>query len=208
MINKIKSKFQDLQNYTRDYNEWKNNEHVWEMVLTTQIDDNKPQIYHDCFLKGWIASIYSNFANASFIGLLDTAGASQDLTANQNQGDIQRNAGSTNQGIAVGTGNTAVDVADNAIETIINSGVSTGQLIYGPVAIGPMEVDADGAISWNISRSFQNRSGGSITVEEIGLQHRLVTTGGIKIFLLDRTLSTNVLADNARLLVTYTISQS
>ena len=73
-----------------------------------------------------------------------------------------------NLGIVVGTSATAVTPADYALNAIIAHGASTGQLwhhatdVYGHTIINPNA-------SFNIVRLFTNNSGGSITINEVGI---------------------------------------
>jgi len=208
MFDKLKSKYQDLQNYIRDYNEWKNGKHIWDNVLTAQVDDEKPKIYHNCFLKAWIAYIFVNLSATAFAAILDINNTSQTMSASPALGRIEQGDANIVAGITVGTGTTPVDVADNKIETSITNGVAAGNLLFGPTSISAFKADADSEISWEISKSFHNRSGSTITVKEIALIIKISVSGGSADFLVDRTLSTNELLDGARLTVTYTIKQT
>lgn len=71
-------------------------------------------------------------------------------------------------GIVVGTGNTAPDITDSALETKIAHGVGAGQLQYGMVTFAAPASDATTS-QFTITRNFANGSGGNITVNEIGL---------------------------------------
>jgi hypothetical protein len=84
-------------------------------------------------------------------------------------------AGVDSIGVVVGTGTTAVDKADNALETQINDGAGSGQLDHGVTTIGS-EYDDSGKKSWKISRPFTNNSGGTITIREVALYVQLAQT--------------------------------
>ena len=208
MFTGVKSKYQQLQDYTRDFNEYKNNEHIWDLELTTQINDEQPKKpIKNCFLKAWIAYIFCNLTNQNFGPILNNAGGSSTMQAKPTLGQIKEGL-VAGEGIIVGTDNTAVDVADNAMGTIIPDGTAAGNLLYGATSVAAFKADADDEISWNISKSMHNRSGGTITVEEIGLLMNITATVGTPAFLIDRTLSTNVLLDGDRLTVTYHFKQT
>ena len=70
--------------------------------------------------------------------------------------------------IVVGTGNTAPTITDYALQTKIAHGAGAGQMSYSATTFAvPV---SDGTTSqFTITRNFANGSGGSITVQEIGL---------------------------------------
>jgi len=71
-------------------------------------------------------------------------------------------------GIQAGTGSVAVTPTDTELATRINHGRSAGQLEYGGCElIGIAFSDPDG--EFTIRRYFTNASGGSITVNEVGI---------------------------------------
>jgi len=76
--------------------------------------------------------------------------------------------GAVTHGIRVGTGLTAPIISNYALETPIAHGVAAGQLQYSAVTFGAPASDATTS-QFTITRNFANGSGGSITVNEIGL---------------------------------------
>lgn len=95
-------------------------------------------------------------------------------------------------GIQVGTGATAVTPTDTAIETRIAHGRSAGQLEYGGCEfIGITFSDPNG--EFTIRRYFTNASGGSITVNEVGMHavgcfYHASTIGDSWVFLVARDI--------------------
>ncbi len=79
--------------------------------------------------------------------------------------------GAITSGIVVGTGNTAPTINDYALQTIVLHDAApptAGRMQYGAVTFGAPS--SDSTISqFTITRNFANASGGSITVNEIGL---------------------------------------
>jgi hypothetical protein len=72
-------------------------------------------------------------------------------------------------GILAGTGNTAVDIADYALDTKCAEGTSTDEFNYGTHAL-VTPVDDDSTYSYaGISRTASNASGATIGVNEVGL---------------------------------------
>jgi hypothetical protein len=77
-------------------------------------------------------------------------------------------SGQTDGGIVIGTGNTAYDHTHVALETQIAHGSGSGQVLYSP------EVPTDpvwSSTKWTMTkqRVFNNVSGASISVKEIGI---------------------------------------
>jgi hypothetical protein len=70
--------------------------------------------------------------------------------------------------IVVGTGNTAPTITDYALQTKIAHGSTAGKLQYSAVTFGAPASDATTS-QFTVTRNFANASGGSITVNEIGL---------------------------------------
>lgn len=80
-----------------------------------------------------------------------------------------------NKGIVVGTSTTAVAVADDNLVAPIANGSSAGQLVhYG--CYGLNCATAASSASFDIERIFRNDSGGTITVNEIGMYAGALTT--------------------------------
>lgn len=76
--------------------------------------------------------------------------------------------GDTNQGVVVGTGNTAPTIDDYKLETPIAHGVGAGQLSYAAQAWGVPASDVTTS-HFTVTRNISNNSGGAITVNEVAL---------------------------------------
>lgn len=83
---------------------------------------------------------------------------------------MDANAGINNPlwGAVVGTGDTAEDVDDYALAAQIAHGNGAGQLEHLATIADPV-VSADPIATFHHRRSFNNNSGGAITVKEIGV---------------------------------------
>ena len=78
-------------------------------------------------------------------------------------------AGDTNKGIRFGSGNTAVDISDYALETPIAEGTGAGQLSHLACTVTtPPSVDATTS-SFPVKRVGVNGTGDNVTVREIGV---------------------------------------
>ena len=75
---------------------------------------------------------------------------------------------SENSGIIVGTGTTAVAYNNSSLAAKIAHGTATGQLLYYGGLIKDTAVEAPYAY-FDVSRIFENQSGGSITIAELGM---------------------------------------
>lgn len=83
--------------------------------------------------------------------------------------------GDDTYGIMVGTGTTAPTIDDYKLEAQIAHGTGAGQMQYGDVAFGLPT--ASGSVShFTVTRDFANASGGTITVNEIALYVRALSS--------------------------------
>lgn len=114
----------------------------------------------DSFVKNvnWLLNIYDK--NAWVIVDVDGNSANVDpMTAS-----VLAPAGEDNYGILVGSGSTAFDVDQYKLDSKISHGTGSGQLSYGEQSIVDYSSSHE---QWQ--RSFDNNSGGDITVYEIGM---------------------------------------
>jgi len=115
-------------------------------------------------------------------------------------------------GIVVGTGDTAFSVEQYALASLIAHGNAASQFAYQPMATPSVAYNA-GTKVWKAShtRIFNNNSGGSITVKEVGLYALgYLFTGAVDSVSMDErsVLSPTVPVPNAaQLTVTYEISK-
>lgn len=72
-------------------------------------------------------------------------------------------------GILVGTGTTATDINDYALDTVVAEGTGAGQMEYGNHSIVNSTHDGSTYSYAGITRTVANNSGGSIVVAEVGL---------------------------------------
>src|SRR3990167_2462843 len=84
---------------------------------------------------------------------------------------------STNSGIVVGTGTTAVTPTDTALTTIVADGVSASTLEYFPCSATSFTTSATQG-SFALERLFRNSSSGSITINEVGVYAMNSKAGG------------------------------
>lgn len=113
-------------------------------------------------------------------------------------------------GIQVGTGNNPVTVTDYALQTRIAHGGGAGQLQYGGgELVDESYVNPNG--SWMLRKFFTNKSGGSITVEEVGIytigtEYVVADFGHAYVFCAARDITGGIaVADTELLEVTYTV---
>lgn len=106
------------------------------------------------------------------VAVTNTAGSSVTTLAGMNRG-LQTDAGTTTStyGIQVGTGTSAESINDTALQTQIAHGTGAGQLQYGSMTFGAPSTTAT-TTTFRFTRVFTNGSGGTVTVQEIGLVSR------------------------------------
>jgi len=135
-------------------------------------------------------------------------------------------ANDSTYGIVVGTGTTPPTPNDFALENQIVNGTGSGQLIYGAHSVSPTPATttlsaqsttpttglltiSGNTTSFTVSRTFQNQSGASITVSEVGIITESMLTGGAVeyILLIHDLLSSAITVPNMSVMaITYTIS--
>ena len=98
-------------------------------------------------------------------------------------------------GIQVGTGTSAESISDTKLQTQISHGTSAGNLQYGTVTYGAPSTTAT-TTTFRITRVFTNGSGGTVTVQEIGLVCRgAISTAN---FLIIRDITGAVAVNNGQ----------
>lgn len=116
---------------------------------------------------------------------------------------------SGDHGILIGTGTTAFSPENYGMGTKIVSGIGSGQMSYVAMAASSATYTAD-TKTWaaTVARIFNNNSGGSITVGEVGLVTFTTVQSMAAYWLVERSVlsPTVAVADGAQLTVTYTIS--
>ncbi len=110
-------------------------------------------------------------------------------------------AGDATYGIVVGTGTTAVGNTDNKLTTQIAHGSGAAQLNYGAESqVAAQVVGAN--VDYTHSRTFQNLSGATITITEIGMYVKDSTNTWYFCWIHD--LATQAVLNNQTATVTYT----
>jgi len=78
------------------------------------------------------------------------------------------------RGIIVGTGTQAVALTDYSLQTPIDSGSESGELLYLPCSINNFETTSSaGTSSFEIIRLFRNESNSTVTINEMGIYMEL-----------------------------------
>ena len=136
--------------------------------------------------------------------VLDTAGVDRGLDNATNEWiEANGDAAEDTQGILVGTNNTAVSLDDYALGTKIAHGAGAGQLEYAQMSFTWPDIDGSNVDCANFRR-FDNNSGGSITVEEVGLVgYSEGQSGTAYYFLLARDLKNFAISNGQAAVVEY-----
>lgn len=168
-----------------------------ELFLTFKNEDSKGRVLLDDTVRGhsWTRNFYNWMTaagldtpgdgvtasfGAGYLGAKDTYGTVKSSTATcalRNSNTILNNgfhdAATTGYfGIHVGTGTTAFSIDNYMLEAKIVPGNSAGRLLYSAQAVPVTAyVSTAGEEKWTttITRIFNNNSGDSITVNEVGL---------------------------------------
>jgi len=155
---------------------------------------------HDGFCRAIGAHVYGWFFSGSGASVPDITNTSRDPAG----GAVRVNgpAGNANYGPVVGTGTGAFSWDNYALTTLIAHGTGAGQLSYGATTFNAPATSGNDRY-YEVIRTFQNNSGGDITVNEIGLY----ATNGTYYWCFARdVLGTGVTVPNGQTLtVTYKI---
>ena len=141
---------------------------------------------------------------------VDTGGTTRDLkTGDTSQLRLKTHAlvDDSTYGLVVGTGTTAVAIADRALGTQIAHGTGAGQLQHAAHQYTTTSVSGSTA-SFKLKRVFTNASGASITVQEAGIYAGQYDTGSTgRIFLIVRDIISGGLAvpNGGAITIEYTV---
>lgn len=164
-------------------------------IVETFIDGKRSRKFYGKSLTGnflqWIYAMANandanflvsdaNFFNSRTAGIrADTGAASSSLATNIS---IEAAAGVSNQGIRLGSAVVVPAPASYNIGTLIANGVGAGQLVYN--AMGSIQgcTVVGSQTSFILQRTFNNNSGGNVTVQAIAIQSNDVV-GGLQYYL-------------------------
>jgi len=95
---------------------------------------------------------------------------------------------SNNRGIVLGTGTTSATLADVTLSSPIANGTGAGQLIYNHCTNTTLVSNSTTSnfTEWYLVRTFQNRSGSNININEIGLVSNATINSTNQVYLFDR----------------------
>jgi hypothetical protein len=140
--------------------------------------------YHRLFSQHLICRTNTNMAltNATSTLVNGTFGAGNDAL-NFTTFNMRNN-----RGIVLGTGNAAASISDVSMASGIGHGTSAGQLVYGECTNTTVisNTTTSNFSAWYLIRYFENRSGGNITVNEIGLVSNATIASTNQVYLFDR----------------------
>lgn len=127
----------------------------------------KSESYVQQFLQLFFVGLAA-LISPNVISVKDTGGTSRSAWLASPHFRCDAAAGDATYGIVVGTGATAPTITDYVMQTPIAHGVGAGQLQYSTMTFGALAANTTTA-QITLTRNFANASGGSITVNEIGL---------------------------------------
>jgi hypothetical protein len=167
------------------------------------------------FVKAFLQLLELMMANAwesapDTVSIVDTGGSNRNSSFNIGQYHTrlwvcEAPAGNDDYGILVGTGTTPPATDDNNMETVIVHGTGSGQLSYSACAVGQAtEIGAN--MDLQITRSFINGSGDTVSITECGLavRHSIIGTSTYY-FLIIHDAADQDVPDGYTAYVTYTI---
>ena len=120
------------------------------------------------FVRGWNETVYVNVTGVSYAVKGTDGGSGPARAPHTLNFNMAEDATAYWGGIVIGTGNTAVDIEDFAMESAIGEGTGVGEMNYQASTVTLSVVSAPNC-GFVVDRAFVNNSGGEITVRECGL---------------------------------------
>jgi len=163
------------------------------------------------FVKNYLVHVECAFKDLDTAGAVDTGGVARTLqrptggTAPFMKTNAADNIGY--MGIQVGTGTTTPTNTSYSLAALIAHGVGAGQLDYGATSFTATAVVGSN-VDMVISRTMYNGSGGTITVNEIGVVGQSIdNVGGTRylLLILDVLASGQPVLDTETITVQYTL---
>ena len=196
------------------YGRAKNNKmrgHTLKVYCLVEVKDKGKVIYSKqfeshSFVAQWLQLLYSMFGliNISILGNSVPFPTAFNTPIKLNDGSNDNSFG-----IQVGSGTTK-SINDTGLDSLILNGNSAGQLAYGSVSIlSPAINTSTNQGSFDVTRSFTNNSGGSVTVSEVGVVANIPALNGssYNILIIHDILSSPITLANGQVLtVTYIFS--
>jgi len=119
------------------------------------------------WVKWFLYELYVQMAQAS-ITFTKTDGSSSGVGTSNNNLSIGAGYGADSNGIVVGTSNLAWTIEQYKLDAKISHGNGSGQLLYGVSSVDDLAPMTNGYRIFT-SRVFNNNSGASVIVKEVGL---------------------------------------
>lgn len=160
-------------------------------------------------VKQFLQTLLSLMKGTDMAGVQDTGNTTRTLDESEFATCLDCGAPLNNDdyGIVVGTGSTAVDITDYALETQVVDGSAAGQMVYNAMVLDAAVTVADPNCTFELYRNFNNNSGGSITIRETGIYVLTkYTTNQIGYFCIVHDIPTQVaVSDGGGCYVLYTL---
>jgi len=226
----------NIQDTIKDALKLKNNIDV-RLTITVKDKDGKIIKQHKqhshSFIRNFMTILASAFSANTFYDYQTTNNLWYSVDPNYttifNELNTQDSSNDASFGIVVGTGTATPTATDYKLGNQIPNGTGSGQLSYGASSISPGNSSVSPASSLSsptqtltpsgnttsiqISRTFQNNSGSSITVTETGIIvqtasfYNGTSTATTKVLIVHDLLSSSITIQNSAVLtIVYTIS--
>lgn len=119
-----------------------------------------------------------NMKNADGSGIKDLNSIERAWDISSNTVGIPFDISDSTTGVFVGTGSTAVTSSDVVLDAAIPDGTSAGRLVHGAPTIYEGILGTSTGWTHLIERDFQNDSGATITINEVGVYTKYDTNTG------------------------------
>lgn len=156
-----------------------------------------PEVPANSFVLAFIDLLYRHFGQASTT-TLETDGTSAPEGEGIKTLWSKADAATTTYGIVIGTGENAVAIDDNKLQTQVTANIAYGEC----TAVAPSTVGS--TRQFDMLRTFTNNTGAPLSIKEVGLY--ALGGSGINIYCLDRSLYSVEIANAASATLRYRIA--
>jgi len=187
-------------------NETKKSDDPMQIICTSMIVTKSGKIKDrdirkgQSLLRGYMLMLMAQFSGTTSISTAnDTGGTPRTTAVGTSTLNVNGLATTGSKGIVIGTGVNAVTKDDFKLQTQILQGATSGLVLHGDTGVGGL-IQSLNQCWFNITRNFSNASGGTLSIEEVGLYG----SGSSQEFCIDRTLKSDTFLDGTQLIKTYT----
>jgi hypothetical protein len=122
------------------------------------------------YIPTFMPALYGNFSGGASYFTVNTSDVAKQPSIAGTTPGVTAGSSNANYGVVVGTGTAANTTGTFALQTQIAQGTGAGQLNHSSVSVSTYTITSP-TTQFTVSRTFTNNSGGSITINEVGIYY-------------------------------------